>query len=85
MAAIFNLQDNDVEYMYCLIAFLDSENGLGVCIGEIIVYQLLTTIWLLQWFNGGRFEFCMMMMSNKCIVCILWYQKHMAAILNFAW
>ena len=44
MAAIFNLQDNDVEYMYCFIAFFDSENGLAVCIGEIIVYQLLTTI-----------------------------------------
>ena len=29
MAAIFNLQDNDVEYMYCFIAFLDSENGLS--------------------------------------------------------
>ena len=44
MEAIFNLQDNDVEYMYCFIAFLDSENGLAVGIGEIIVYQLLTTI-----------------------------------------
>ena len=44
MAAILYLQDNDAEYMYCFIAFLDSENGLAICIGEIIVYQLLTTI-----------------------------------------
>ena len=46
MVAIFNLHDKDVEEMYCFIAFLDSENGLAVCIGKIIVSlsQLLTTI-----------------------------------------
>ena len=31
--------------------------------------QLLTSTCQLQSFNGGHLEFCMIIKSNKCIVC----------------
>ena len=54
----------------CFIAFLDCEN---IRFGEIILSlsKLLTTICSLQLFHGGHFEFCMLMMSNKCIICFI--------------
>ena len=54
----------------CFIAFLDCEK---IRFGEIILSlsKLSTTICSLQLFNGGHFEFCMIMMSNKCIVCFI--------------
>ena len=56
--------------MVCFIAFLDSED---IWFGEIILSlsKLLPTICSLQLFHGGHFEFCMTMMSNKCIVCFI--------------
>ena len=52
------------------IAFLVREN---IWFGEIIfsLSKLLTTICSLQLFHGGHFELCMIMMSNKCIVCFI--------------
>ena len=58
------------EGIVCFIAFLDSEN---IWFGEIIssLYQLLTKISSLWRFHGGHFEFCMITMSNNCIVCFI--------------
>ena len=54
----------------CFIAFFDSED---IWFGEIILSlsKLLPTICSLKLFHGGHFEFCMIMMSNKCIVCFI--------------
>ena len=54
----------------CFIAFLDCKN---IWFGEIILSlsNLLTTICSLQLFHGGHFEFYMLMMSNKCIICFI--------------
>ena len=54
----------------CFIAFLDFEN---IWFGEIILSlsKLLTTICSLQLFHGGHFEFCMLIMSNRCIICFI--------------
>ena len=57
-------------FIVCFIAFLDCEN---IRFGEIILFlsKLLATICSLQLFHGGHFEFCMLMMSNKCIICFI--------------
>ena len=71
MVTILNLHDNDIEWRYRLFfAFFDSEN---IWFGEIIssLSQLLTKIWSLWRFHGGHFEFCMITMSNNCIVCFI--------------
>ena len=58
------------ECIVCFIAFIDCENRR---FGEIILSlsKLLTTICSLQLFHGGHFEVCMIMMSNKCMVCFI--------------
>ena len=54
----------------CFIAFLDCEN---IRFGEIILSlsKLLATICSLQLFHGSHFEFCLLMMSNKCNFVLL--------------
>ena len=52
------------------MAFLDCEK---IRFDEIILSlsKLLTTICSLQLFHGGHFEYCMLMMLNKCIICFI--------------
>ena len=38
---------------------------------KLVSTQLLTSTCQPQWFHGHHYDFCMIMMSNKCIVCFI--------------